>query len=120
MKKLLLLFAITVFIGTMGFSQDQKQEPVKHSKAEWQQKIKDELKLTPEQAAKFDALNKEYDPKFDALGNDASLTKEAQKEKKMVLKKEKEAKLQEFLTAEQKTKYKEIMERKKTEMKPAQ
>jgi Spy/CpxP family protein refolding chaperone len=119
MKKLLLMFAVTAFIGTAAVAQDQKQDHAKQ-KAEWQQKIKDDLKLTPEQAAKFDALNKEYDPKFDALGSDATLTKEAQKEKKIALKKEKEAKLQEFLTAEQRTKYKEIMERKKTEMKPAQ
>lgn len=45
--------------------------------------------------------------------NYKSLTKEAQKEKKMALKKEKETKLFEFLTAEQQARYKEIMEKKK-------
>ena len=64
----------------------------------------------------FDALNKEYNDKMDALTSDASLTKEAQKEKKMALKKEKEGKLMEFLTAEQQAKYKEIIEKKKKEM----
>lgn len=48
--------------------------------------------------------------------NDATLAKEDQKAKKMGLKKEKETKMMEFLTAEQQTKYKEIMEKKKKEM----
>ena len=48
---------------------------------------------------------------------DATTTdKEALKEKKMALKKEKEAKLLAILTAEQQTKYKELIEKKKKEM----
>ena len=83
---------------------------------QWEKKIKDELKLTPEQVQKYDALNSEYNPKFDAIMNDASLTKDAQKEKKMALKKEKEAKMNEFLTPEQQTKYRELVDKKKKEM----
>lgn len=125
MKKLVLMFAITAFVGTAAFAQDQKQDPAKQEqwkqeKIEWEKKVKDELKLTPDQASKYDALSKEYGAKIDALSNDATLTKEAQKEKKIALKKEKETKLFEFLTPEQQTKYKELIERKKAEMKPAQ
>jgi hypothetical protein len=63
-------------------------------------------------------LNREYTPKFDALQADATLTDETRKERKMSLKKEKEAKLNEFLTPEQQTKYREIHERKKEQVKP--
>ena len=66
-------------------------------------------------------MNKEFNEKIDAVLADASLTPEAQKEKKMALKKEKEAKLMELFSAEQQAKYKEIMEKKKKEvsLKPA-
>jgi len=49
------------------------------------------------------------------ISQDASLNKDAQKEKKMVLKKEKEAKLFEFLTPAQQTTYKELIEKRKKE-----
>lgn len=114
MKKLLLVFAITAFAATVSFAQDQKD--MKKDKLEWEKKIKDELKLNPEQAEKYDALNKEYDGKFESLKGDATLTAEAQKERKMSLKKEKEAKLMEILTPEQQTTYRAIMEKKKREM----
>ena len=117
MKKLLLMLTISAFVTTVAVAQDQA--PAKQDRVEWEKKIKDELKLTPDQVLKFDALSKEYKDKMDVLQSDATITKEAQKEKKMALKKEKEAKLSEFLTPEQQTKYKELMERKKTEAKPA-
>jgi hypothetical protein len=118
MKKLLLVLTISAFVATTVVAQDQT--PVKQDKVEWERKIKDELKLTPDQVLKYDALSKEYKDKFTTLESDATITKEAQKEKKMALKKEKEAKLNEFLTPEQQTKYKELMERKKAEAKPAE
>jgi len=114
MKKLLLLFVITAMVGTTAVAQEQKVG--KHDRSEWEKKIKDELKLTADQTEKYNALNKEYNDKIDALVNDANADKDAQKEKKMALKKEKETKLMEFLTAEQQTKYKELMEKKKKEM----
>jgi Spy/CpxP family protein refolding chaperone len=116
MKKILLMLTISAFVTTVAVAQNQTT--VKQDHVEWEKKIKDELKLTPDQVLKFDALSKEYKDKMDALQSDATITKEAQKEKKMALKKEKEAKLSEFLTPEQQTKYKELMERKKAEAKP--
>lgn len=114
MKKFLLCALITAIVSTSALAQDQKD--VKQDKTEWEKKVKEELKLTDEQTVKYDALNKEYSDKISALMSDATLAKEAQKEKKMALKKEKETKLMEFLTAEQQAKYKEIMERKKKDM----
>jgi Spy/CpxP family protein refolding chaperone len=117
MKKLLLSLAIVAFVGTAAVAQDQKA--MKQNKTEWEAKVKADLKLTADQSQKWDAVTKEYDPKLEALSNDASLTKEAQKEKKMALKKEKQARLFEFLTPEQQTKYTELHEKKKTVAKPA-
>ena len=113
MKKLLLLLVISAMVSTITVAQDQKD--VKQDKTEWDKKIKEELKLTADQIVKYDALSKEYGDKISALTSDATLTKEVQKERKMALKKEKETKLMEFLTPEQQTKYKEIVEKKKKE-----
>ncbi|HJS54306.1 MAG TPA: hypothetical protein VJ765_07175 [Chitinophagaceae bacterium] len=115
MKKLLFLMAAFVFVGTTAMAQMEQKDP-KKSMEEWDKKVKDELKLTDEQVIKYDALNKEYGEKISAIAQDAALSKEAQKEKKMALKKEKEAKLFEFLTPEQQTRYKELVEQKKKEM----
>ena len=112
MKKLLLLVLMS---GTISFAFGQDQKAAKPGKAEWDKKIKTELNLTGDQVVKYDALNKEYSEKMDGLTKDATLTKEVQKEKKMALKKEKEAKLFEFITPEQQTKYKELIEKKKAE-----
>lgn len=120
MKKLLLMLTITAFVATVAVAQDQTQTQMKQDHAAWDKKVKDELKLTADQTTKYDALSKEYKDKIDALQSDATLTKEAQKEKKMALKKEKETKLFEFLTPEQQTKYKSLMERKKAEAKPTE
>ena len=120
MKRLLLLLTMTVAFATASLAQDQKD--MKKEYAEWDKKVKDELKLTDDQVAKYDALNKEYRDKIDVVLQDASLTKDVQKEKKMALKKEKEAKLNEFLTPEQQAKYKELVDKKmkEKEMAPKQ
>ncbi len=119
MKKTLLLMMAFAFVGTAAMAQ-LEQKDYKKEKAEWDNKVKTELKLSADQVTKYDALNKEYDDKFSAIASDATLAKDAQKEKKMTLKKEKEARLFEFLTPEQQTKYRELMEAKKKEMeKPA-
>src|SRR5688500_16022601 len=113
MKKLLALLTITAMMATTAIAQETKDKDAKKDHSEWDKKVKDELKLTDDQAAKYDALSQAYKPRFDALMNDASRRKGAQKEEKMALKKEKEAKLMEFLTPEQLPAYKELIEKKK-------
>jgi Spy/CpxP family protein refolding chaperone len=121
MKKIMLLLAAAALVSTAALAQpeqkDQKdQKDYKKERAEWETKIKTELNLTTEQVAKFDALSKEYNEKLEAIAQDATLTPDVQKEKKMALKKEKETKFMELLTTEQQAKYKEIIEKKKKEM----
>ena len=113
MKKLLLSLLMTGFIAGAAIAQDQKDMKADHE--QWDKKIKTDLMLTDEQVVKYDAISKEFGGKIDALKQDATLTKEAQKEKKMALKKEKETKLFEFFTPEQQTKYKELVAEKKKE-----
>ena len=115
MKKTFLLMLAFAFVGTAAMAQ-MEQKDYKKEKLEWDNKVKEELKLSTDQLAKYEALNKEYEDKFNALAQDASLSKDAQKEKKMALKKEKETKLFEFLTPEQQTKYKDLIEARKKEM----
>ena len=135
MKKLLPLIVFAAIIATSAVAQDQKQTPqtpapsqqpavaqkdakaaqdqkmvATADRAAWEKKFKEDLKLTDEQSQKYDVLSKEYADKFDALGKDATLTPDAQKEKKMALKKEKEGKLMEILTPDKQAKYKEMKE----------
>lgn len=106
---------ISGFACTAIFAQDDKDHKDKKSdKSEWEKKFKEELKLTADQTVKYDALSKEYQGKFDDLMKDANLNDDARKEKKMGLKKEKEAKIMEILTTEQQAKYKELMDKKKS------
>jgi len=113
MKKLLLSLLVTGMISSIGFAQESKE--AKPDKAEWDKKVKTELNLSQDQIVKYDALSKEYGDKIDLVMKDNTLTKDAQKEKKMALKKEKQTKLFEFLTPEQQVKYKEMVEKKKAE-----
>jgi hypothetical protein len=115
MKKFMLLMLCTVF-GTAAVMAQPAQKDYKKDQAEWEQKLKDKLDLTADQAVKYDAINKEYKEKMDALKQDAGLSDDARKEKKTALKKEKEAKLFEFFTPKQQEKYREVIEEKKKEM----
>lgn len=119
MKKAFFLMMAFAFVGTAALAQ-LEQKDYKKNQEEWDKKVKEDLKLTSDQVAKYDALTKEYSDKISAVAQDATLSKETQKERKMALKKEKEAKLFEFLTPEQQNKYRELIEKKKKEMeKPA-
>ncbi|HVE61705.1 MAG TPA: hypothetical protein VNA26_07795 [Chitinophagaceae bacterium] len=111
MKKLFLSLLMTGIIAGAATAQDQKH--TKTDPKEWDKKVKTELNLTPDQVTKYDALSMEYSGKMEAIMKDANLTKELQKEKKMELKKEKQARLFEFFTPEQQTKYTEMMDKKK-------
>ena len=115
MKKVFFLIVAFAFVGTAAMAQ-LEQKDYKKSQEEWDKKVKEDLKLTSDQVVKYDALNKEYGEKISVVAQDATLSKETQKERKMALKKEKEAKLFEFLTPDQQNKYRELVEQKKKEM----
>jgi Spy/CpxP family protein refolding chaperone len=131
MKKIL-LSAVIISASVFAYAQDQKttqqppQQVVKETDQksyeakqvqDWENLLKTELKLTDEQLTKIAAINKEFSEKKDAILKDASLTDDAKKEKKMALKKDKEAKFNEVLTPEQQTKYKELVDAKMKETK---
>ena len=117
MKKLLLLALSACFMTAIAVAQETKATKQDEQK-EWDNKVKTELKLTQDQIVKYDAVSKEYGEKMETLKKDASVTPEVQKERKMELKKEKQAKLFEFFTPEQQTKYTALVEEKKKAAKP--
>ena len=115
MKKLFLISAFAALLAGPAFSQENKEKDKQKDYSEWQKKIKDELKLSDEQMVKWDALNKEYKEKIDAAVLSAGDNKEAQKIRKMEVKKEKDVKFMEMLSQEQLATYKERIEQKTKE-----
>lgn len=116
MKKLFVLTTFAAFIAAPLWGQESRESKEKDKQkdqSEWQQKIKEELKMSDEQVTQWDALNKEYKTKMDDIMQNASMDKETQKLKKAELKKEKEFKFQQLLTADQQVRYKEMLEQKK-------
>jgi hypothetical protein len=139
MKKTLALALVAAMFSIPAFSQDQKTEqktttdqkavPAQVQKddqktqkvnaaQDWENKIKTELNLTPEQVEKFNAMSKDFAAKKDEIAKDQTLNDDQRKEKKMALMKDKEAKLLEILTPDQQAKYKQLkadMEKKQKE-----
>jgi Spy/CpxP family protein refolding chaperone len=108
MKKLAMALLVSAFFAAPAMAQDKDK-----SHEDWDNKIKTELALTPDQVTKYDELSKEYETKMNEIKNDATLNEDAQKEKKMALKKEKETRMAEFLTPDQQAKFKDLMKKKK-------
>lgn len=117
MKKIvmsmLMLATVTGTVVARDNSGSSTSKSYAQTQDDWEKKLRDDLKLTPDQAPKYDAVTKEFKTKIEALKQDVTLTKEAMKEKKMTLMKEKETRLFEFLTTEQQAKYKEWIDKKK-------
>jgi hypothetical protein len=115
MKKLLISGLIACLFCLPAFAQDNKKADKQKEYAEWQQKVKDELKMTDEQVNSWNALETEYKEKMNATKQATDLDKDAQKTKMVELRKEKNAKFLELLSADQQEKYKELIEKKKKE-----
>ena len=113
MKKLIVSCIIACMFCLPAFAQENKDKEKQY--AEWQQKVKDELKLTDDQVSKWNALDSEYKEKTNTTMNLTDLDKDAQKAKMIELRKEKHAKFLALLSPEQQTKYNELIEKKKKE-----
>ena len=111
MKKVLVSCIIACMFCLPAFAQENKDRDKQY--AEWQQKIKDDVKLTDDQVSKWNALDAEYKDKMNVTMQSTSLDKDAQKAKMLELRKEKHAKFLELLSADQQAKYNEIIEKKK-------
>ncbi len=115
MKKLIVSCIIACMFCLPAFSQENKDKDRQKEYAEWQQKIKDDLKLSDDQVGKWNALDAEYKDKMNATMQATNLDKDAQKAKMIELRKEKHTKFLELLSADQQAKYNEIIEKKKRE-----
>src|SRR5215211_2821967 len=125
MKKIFLFAVIISASVCTAYAQEQKTTQQKEidqksyqakQAQDWENLLKTELKLTDDQLTKIAVVNKDFSEKKEAILKDATLTDDAKKEKKMALKKEKEAKFTEILTVEQQAKYKELVEAKMKEV----
>lgn len=115
MKKLLLLSVFAALLAAPAFAQDTKEKEKDKQKeyTEWQNKVKEELKLTDDQVTRWAVIKQEYKQKMEGVAEDGTVGKELSKEAKAVLKKEREAKFMELLTPQQQAKYKELLDAKK-------
>ena len=118
MKKLIVSCIIACMFCLPALAQENKDKEKQQAYAEWQQKVKDEVKLTDDQVNRWNALDAEYKEKTNATMQSTSLDKDAQKAKMLELRKEKHAKFLELLSAEQQTKYTELIEKKKKKQIP--
>lgn len=119
MKKLLVSCLIACMFCLPAFAQENKDKDRQKEYAEWQQKIKDDLKLTDDQVSRWNALDTEYKEKMNTTMQATGIDKDAQKAKMIELRKEKHAKFLELLSADQQTKYNEIIEKKKKDAEAA-
>ena len=92
MKKLIVSCIIACMFCMPAFAQDSKATDKQKEYAEWQQKVKDEVKLTDEQVSRWNALDADYKEKMNAIMQSQDLDKDAQKAKMIELRKEKHAK----------------------------
>ena len=106
-----------VALAAALFAAPAMAQDKEKSQAEWDNKVKTELKLTADQTSQYDAISTEFKGKIETLKADNSLTAEAKAQKKMELKKEKETKINQILTSDQQAKYSAMVEKKKSEVK---
>lgn len=126
MKKILLSALVICASVCVASAQDHKaqaasdapvvkeaaQKTTEAKKAnEWQNMVT-ELKLTEEQQQKIAEMNKAFGERRQAIENNTTLTDEAKVERKAALKKAWDAQFLKYLTPEQQTRYKEIMDAK--------
>ena len=79
MKKLLVLSIFAGMFCLPAFAQENKDNDKQKAYAEWQQKVKDELKLTDGQVSSWNALDTEYKDKMNTTMQATDLDKDAQK-----------------------------------------
>jgi hypothetical protein len=115
MKQLLVSCILACMFCLPALAQENKEKDKHKEYAEWQQKVKDDLKLMDDQVSRWNALDTEYKEKMNATMQAQGIDKDAQKAKMIELRKEKHSKFMELLSAEQQTKYNEIIEKKKKE-----
>ena len=124
MKKTLLTAVIISASVSATFAQDQKQvlssdapvavaaeqkSPEMKRGQDWQSTLVTELKLTDEQSRKIAELDRAFGERRQAIHNNAELSDEMKQERKMALLKAKEAQFSKLLTADQLTRYKELV-----------
>ena len=118
MKKIAVL-VVMAFFAISSFAQEaparnKKERPSPEVRAEkMTARMKEKLALSDEQATKIKAINLEAAKKKDEMKKQADADRAAKKAKMKTVEQERDAKIQEVLTEEQKAKYAEMKEKMK-------
>jgi periplasmic protein CpxP/Spy len=120
MKLTILILSLTFALIGSAFAQPQGGNRPGGGNWEEMQKqqmetMKTELKLTPDQITKVEALNAETNKKTKAIRDANSTDREANREKMRAVREEQDKKLKTILTKEQATKWDEIQEKRRAE-----
>ena len=112
MKKLLLSLLLLTLAFSVSFAQEKKGErPDRGGRFE----LPKELNLTSEQQQKVNVINADFKAKFDALRADTAQSREKRRESTKALLGEYNKAVNQVLTPEQQTKFKEWKEKIKKE-----
>ncbi len=102
-KTLLAVFAMAA--STLGLHAQENPAGRKGANKEHHQQLKEDLKLSDEQAEAWSAVHKEYRPKIKAIRSEEGMSQEEKRAKGKALKAEMDAKLKSILSAEQAEKW---------------
>ncbi len=105
-----LIFSMLLSLFVVGTLSAQDQPPQQNFQQRRQQMIDDlkkELVLTKDQNTKFDAIYKEFNDKMTAAREAAGDDREAMRAKMQEMNKERDAKIEKILTADQVKKWKD-------------
>lgn len=115
LKTLLAIFAMAMSV--VGLQAQENPEGRKGAMKEHHQQLTEDLKLSEEQSAAWNAVHKEYRPKIKAIRSEEGLSKEQKKEKAKVIKSEMDTKLKAILSAEQAAKWEAMKAERKDQRK---
>lgn len=110
MKKIFLSLALIAGLSFTIYASPKKGEGHRGRKLGWMK----ELDLSQDQQEKLKMINKDFRGKLDSLKEDASLTKEARKEKTKELLASRQAQVKSILTPEQQEKWDKAKDRKES------
>lgn len=100
------MLALIIGLSLTAGAQEKRDTIRAEKKEAAHQKLKNELGLSDDQAAKLKATNDEFKTKRRELKDNTSLSKEEKQKQSMALLEERRKKINEFLTPEQQEKYK--------------
>jgi hypothetical protein len=115
MKKGLLILGLAFAVVSGSFAQPQGRGNWEERQKQQLETMKKELKLTPDQVTKVEALQAETNKKTRAVFESGSADRDANREKMQAIREEHDKKLKTILNKDQSAKWDEIVEKMRAE-----